>query len=381
MTTPRPPTPKINKQFLRKPPTLTGRYYSDAEVQGMRGWLADDGSITFSVRAKINGKPVSCPLGTFHPTIFTLDMARAKARKQKVEWEQHGWHGRTHEPMPTLEEFIKKYRALRLSGDPLVQGRAKGLPKEWDEQIKKFKTICKELLPLPLSAITREMILQCKAEHLAREGTDPLEDRKLRHMMATVAKMLKLAVVKKWMDYAETIKLVPAAYADRTRFLLPGELQRIPAAWDQLPDEGGLFCRFIFATGCRPGMVHELEWADIDPTIRTLTDHGTTIEVGVWRVPPDKMKAGFPALVLLVGEALAIYRKFKADLETNPRKGETTVFPQRILKMWENNGGRWQRQVDGWSGTHDWYRHDLRRTLATYLKYLRLTQMEVSLAL
>lgn len=380
------PTPKINRAFFKNLPKR-GRYYADAEVKGLRGWLAKDGTLTFTMRTKIKGAEPT-PLGAYHPEKNNLEKVRAAANLLRFEWSQlktdplAAAKKRRAANIPTLRELIVRYRKARLSGDKLAGGRAKGLPKDWDEQVKRFEMIVADLLDLLVSHITREQILECTSKYIQNAlHRDPLDDKSLRGMMGTVAPMFGYAAAMQWMEYSETVKLVPEPYPPRTRFLLPGELQRIPDAWDSLPDDGGCFPRFIFNSGCRPGMVHELEWADVDPQVRTLTERGVTAEVAVWRVPESKMKAGYPSIVLLVGEALAIYRKFKAEYEAHPDEGRTTVFPMRILRMWEHNGARWQKLVNERSGTDEWYRHDLRRTLATYLKYLRLSQGAVSLAL
>jgi integrase len=75
---------------------------------------------------------------------------------------------------------------------------------------------------------------------------------------------------------------------------------------------GRLALQFLILTAARPGEVRHVQWKDID------------LEVGEWRVPPEKTKAGKLHIVPLVPAAADIVRQAMAMVAHKP---DDRVFP------------------------------------------------------
>jgi integrase len=133
----------------------------------------------------------------------------------------------------------------------------------------------------------------------------------------------------------------------RQRVLSESELRAVLAALD-MPELAGAYAdcvRWLLLTGCRLSEA-------VDATAAEIVD-------GIWTIPGGRTKAARDHTVPLPRQARALL----VALGRGP--GER-LFPNRAggpLDNWD----RWQKRLFAVSGTADWHRHDLRRSVATAL--------------
>ena len=376
-----------------KPGPAEGYQLGDTEpgcAAGLRAYHATDNSVNFRIRVKLKGKDRTEKLGTYDPDKFNLKAARKKANWTRCDWEQNGMD----EPAAvlTLDEVFAEWHKLRVAKDPLVAGRTDGVPADWEPQTKRFREMMAlgpKGMDTPVTQLKRTDITDAKAAWMAKEGKN--DDRCLRHMFAIVIPVLDYAHDQHKM--AEMKKLRPRGHAPRTRFLLPGEIQKAYVGFQAVPDRAGLFPEFLLMTGMRVMVAAKFRWQDIDARERTFTYNGREERMAILRVAGNGhkivdpnapvMKGKKSAVIPIVGDALLMLDAFKAASTSASILKDPCVFPLEIRRKWRDtgNGTRYHERMDEASGLAGWHRHDLRRTFATYLKYCQLPQAAVSLAL
>jgi integrase len=152
----------------------------------------------------------------------------------------------------------------------------------------------------------------------------------------------------------------PAADGKRERVVTADELKAI---WPFLRGAHGTVIRWLLWTGCRLNEAAGMTWDEINGDL--------------WTIPAARSKNGRQRVVPLPTQAV--------DLLTrgNDRRSDgaaTLVFPSQgggILSNWDRETKRLQRL----SGTSEWHRHDLRRTIATMLGDLGFAPHVVSVVL
>lgn len=423
------PTEPLTPAFLKKlgtKPEHIGETYRDTKEEGLSVRTGKNGKLSFYIRMSLdNGDRPETSFYKCRPAEVDqerLDKIIELAQDQKREWRKRGVVAeKTGHP---LREVLDLATALKRKGDRDI-GRRRGvsktggLPKEWLKTYDKFRAMCPELLDRPVETITRAEYKACqerealKQDH-ARGGSLTKDDylmdkiKSQRPMWANVIQALDYASDEGWITPKEIKNLVPLPYDPRTRFLLPGEWQIVAPLIDKLPRDGGMMLRFLLATGARLGQALAMKWADIDAIEKIKTPDGQEHDTRLWRIPLQKHNVG---LTMLIGDSLAIVNHFKlhrdieqkAEQEAENERARNvkreskkipkrdTVFPAEVISMWRRNASRHQRKLDekvdvetddddieSELGISRWTRHDLRRTKATYSKYVRTSQYHVS---
>lgn len=386
------------KEVATKPEHV-GKTYSDPKLAGLSIYVANDHTITYQFRATIRGKRLSRKLDKFyHPTDYTAQDARDDAARLKLQWIDSG--GAPKKNALLFGGLLDYYKGKRLGGDPLAQGKKKGMPKDWEKQTTRFHEMVKPLLARDAQSVTREEILDCKLKYLltmpSNRGKDiakgdAIDDRSLGPMTRCISQAFEYCADEDLITHKIARAITSDTYGGRTRFLLPGEIQRMGPVMDALPDDGGLFLRFQRATGARVSSSLAMRFDELDDVRDIPLPTGGTTRVVIWSTI---VKGGKPGLLQLVGEAVRIIEHFRAQREeefnalckehpNRKHKKRETVFPDKVVAMWTNSASDTQRAMEvAAGGLSPFHRHDGgRRTLATYFRYVDARQGHVSMAL
>jgi integrase len=341
---------------------------------GLEAQINKSGDISFGIRMWVKKERRRKVFGYFEPGVYGLDEALDDARKLRREWRDEAAGKVTIRPedIPNLGDLIDHYEARRKSGvDPIASHRGLPLPKGWDDYVKMMQKIYKPLWFRNVRTITREDIIECHANYLdeRERATGNRPHTTVRFTFNAIKPVLVYARDVRWLPPETLIGLRATTVVEesRERFLLPGEWQRVAPALDALSNDTGLLPRFLLGTGCRLMMACLMKWDDIRTV--DLTAAAGPQKVVTWFIPAENMKMGQGALLPLVGDALAIVEMLRARAGGEPKKDDY-VFPENVRKAWMNNPDRWQKIVFEKSGTKGWHRHDLRRTVATLLKFV-----------
>jgi integrase len=133
----------------------------------------------------------------------------------------------------------------------------------------------------------------------------------------------------------------PSRPKQRERVLTADELR---ALWPHLSGAHGIVIKWLLWTGCRREEAVGMRWAEI--------------EGGSWTIPAERSKNGRQRTIPLPRQALDALNALSRG------QPNALVFPSKrggLLSNWD----RETKRLQAISGTANWHRHDLRRTVAT----------------
>lgn len=223
-------------------------------------------------------------------------------------------------------------------------------------------------------ALSTQQIIQTVFEKVLDDAAVNLDRAKLQLLADSwrSAQTAALAVrcLRPCLKWAERRALVspgaadlepPAQVGNRSRVLTNNELRAI---WPHLGGAHGQVIKWLLWTGCRLSEATGMAWGEV--------------ENDLWTIPSTRRKNGQSHTVPLPTQAGDMLRTAATHREQS-RSG-SFVFPStrgRQLSNWD-----WQtKRLHRLSGTSGWYRHDLRRTVATLLGDLGFAPHVVSVVL
>lgn len=318
-------------------PPATGQVeHADDLVRGLRLRVGAGGRKAWIVRARAGGKIHNKTLGSY-PTL-TL----ATARTEAMSFLRSLAAGDAPKRQRTFAELV----------DHWIEHVAEPNNRSWEFQRRRLELYA---LPKwkarPLDSIKRIDI---------RDLVEAIEGEVLPNRVLTLLRTLfRYAVSRDWLDAspAEAINKLKVEHS-RDRVLSMEEVTRIDAAVTLLGYPFGGFIKMILLTGQRRTEVAAMRWDELN------------LDDGTWTIPAANSKSNRTHLVPLSPAALAI-------LEAAPRLGD---------HVWTNDG---KSHVSGFSKAktrldsflagsgaplEPWVLHDLRRTVATHMVRLGVSE-------
>lgn len=384
----------LTKVTKERDPAVVGKSYTDSECRGLVLWIAEDGVVSFTFRCRVggkHGKRLFERLGLWSTT-YTLAQAREAANNMRSQVSVHGTPKKKADT-PFLKDAIPLYEAARRARDRQASRRGAPLPQDWEYHIGRFRTVFAPLLSHKVNQLTRRDFVTAMAqfgEVWAAQKEKDWDDKVLRPMMVATRPMLEwfAKAGQRWIDREEVQDLTPEDYAPDDRYLLPGEVQAAMREADKLPDDLGLFIRFVLGACVRSEQALCMEWSECDwGNPITFTDpDGTEHEALIWIVPRDKKEGGMkgrakggkankmPNRVLITGDTLTVLKKLRTIWEreqADPKNhGFNGVFSKFMRKEWRNSRSKYARRMEEEAGMQSWDRMTLRHTHSTYLTAL-----------
>jgi integrase len=319
-----------------KPPARGQEEHPDDLVTGLRLRVGAGGRKAWIVRARVGGKPLNKTLGAY-PTIGVAN-ARDMARDFLLDCARNGAPQRKR----TFGELAEHW----------IENVSKPNNKSWRNQERRI-----EIYLLPK---WRDRQLDSIRRGDVRDLIDGIEgDVAPSRALAMIRTLFRYAMSRDWVDAspAEAIPL-PKADVPRDRFLDMDEVRRIYSATDLLGFPFGGYVRMLFLTGQRRTEVASMRWADID------------LDAATWIIPSGDTKSARAHLVPLSHAAITILR-------ATPALGEY---------VWTNDGrshvsgdSKAKSRLDGFVAASGeplkpWRLHDIRRTVATHMVRLGVSE-------
>ncbi|HXH00321.1 MAG TPA: tyrosine-type recombinase/integrase [Sphingomicrobium sp.] len=323
-----------------KPPAAGQAEHPDEMVTGLRLRIGAGGRKAWIVRTRAGGKPINRTLGRY--PIMSLAKARSEAQKLLLEIATAG--------------APQEKRTFRDLLDHWLDHDAKANNRSWKLQKRQADI---HVIPAwanrPIESITRADV---------RELIDGIEGTVApNRVLALVRRLFRHALSRDWiqMSPAEAIEK-PKAERARDRFLEMDEVKRIWAASDLLGYPYGPYVKMLLLTGQRRTEVASMRWADID------------IDAATWIMCSDDTKSERAHLVPLAPQAVEMLRHApRMGPYVWTTKGET--YAQNYTKAKAKLDGFLAAGTDGEIGP--WRLHDLRRTLATHMVRLGVSEIVV----
>lgn len=320
-----------------KPPLAGQEEHPDHKVTGLRLRVGAGGKKSWIVRRRIGAKVVNKKLGSYPP--MGLAAARAAAEKLLEALARDG----------SSEAVDRTFGAVATHWIDKV---AKPKNDSWRNQERQLET---HVLPRWRDRKIAEMR---RAD--VRELIDGLEGIVLpNRVLALIKTILRYALEQDWLDAspAEGIKK-PVEEKERDRVLAMPEVATIWRAAGLAGYPFGQYLQMLILTGQRRTEVAGMRWDDVD------------MDEAVWIMKAVNTKSDRKHLVPLSPAALAI-------LDAAPRFGEYVFTTDG--KSHVSNFAKGKSRLDAFiaakgDSLEPWRLHDLRRTAATHMVRLGISE-------
>lgn len=323
-----------------KPPAKGQTEYPDAKVTGLRLRVGAGGQKTWTVRRRVGAKIVNRKIGTY--PAMRLAPARAAAETLIAALERDG----------TTDALDRTFEQL---ASDWIEKVAKPNNSSWRLQERRL-----ELHVLPQWRDRK--LVEIKRRDV-RDLIEPLEGDVLPNRVLTLVRTIfRWALSRDLIDASPAEGIAkPNKEVSRDRVLTMDEVARVWAAAGLLGYPTGHWLQVLLLTAQRRSEVAEMRWRDVD------------LQEGAWTLTAGDTKSDRAHMVPLSPAVVQI-------LKSMPRLGEyvfTTTGDTPI-----GNFAQAKLRLDRWMGSRDeaiepWRFHDLRRTAATHMVRLGISETTV----
>ncbi len=324
-----------------KPPQSGQAEYPDHRITGLRLRVGSGGKKTWILRRRVGHKVLNKKIGNYPG--MGLAAARKAAERLLEAIEQDGSTDAADRTFGDVAEFW-------------LENVAKGKNREWKDQERQL-----ELHVYP--AWRGRKIAGIKRRDV-RDLIDGLEGKVLpNRVLALIKTIFRFALSRDWIETSPVEGIAkPKPENRRDRVLTMVEIARVWNAAELLGFPYGPFIQILMLTAQRRGEVAEMRWSDID------------IEARTWTIRAVDTKADRGQLVPLSPAALSILDKI-------PRLGEHifTTNGETPISGFAKAKSRLDHYIAGkGEALESWRLHDLRRSAATHMVRLGISETTVS---
>jgi|CXWL01.1.fsa_nt_gi integrase len=322
-----------------RPPAKGQDEYPDDLVQGLRIRVGAGGRKSWIVRARSGKQQINKTLGTY--PLISLGVARDMAREFLLTLIKDGGVRREH----TFGELA----------DHWIEHVAKPKNKSWHNQMRRL-----EIYVLPKWRNTD--LASIRRSHV-RDLIDGIEGKVAPgRALAIIRTLFRYAMGRDWIE-ASPAEAIPNPSSDtpRDRYLDMKEVAAVYKVADLLGYPFTGFIKMMILTAQRRTEVASMKWADIN------------LDAGTWVLSSEDNKSARAHLVPLSLQAVEL-------LKTTPQFGPY---------VWSSDGeshvqgySKAKQRIDGFllAGGLElkpWRLHDLRRTVATHMVRLGISELVV----
>lgn len=323
-----------------KPPAQGQQEYPDKKVTGLRLRVGAGGKKSWTLRRRVGAKIINRKLGTY--PALGLAAARDAAEKMIAAIERDG----------STEGIDRTFGVVATDWIAKV---AKPKNSSWKLQERRL-----EMHVLP--HWRERKIAEIKRRDV-RDLIEPLEGDVLPNRVLTLVKTIFRWALSRDLIDASPVEGIekPNKETSRDRVLTMDEIARVWSAAGLLGYPTGHWVRVLLLTGQRRSEVAETRWRDVD------------LKAGTWTLAASETKSDRAHMVPLSPAVVAI-------LESMPRLGEyafTTTGDAPIGSF-----AQAKVRLDKWMASRGeaidpWRFHDLRRTAATHMVRLGISETTV----
>jgi len=323
-----------------KPPASGQDEHSDHKVTGLRLRVGSGGKKTWTLRRRVGAKVINRKLGNY--PAMGLAAARSAAETLISALERDG----------STEAIDRTFGSAAIYW---VEHVAKDKNDRWRNQERQLQM---HVLPM---WVHRRLIDIKRAD--VRDLIDGIEGAILpNRVLALIKTIFRYAVERDWLatSPAEGVRK-PKSEISRDRVLDMGEIGRIWVAASLLGYPIGPYLQMLLLTAQRRSEVAAMRWADLD------------LAEGTWALCADDTKADRAHLVPLSPAALSI-------LKTAPELGEfvfTTDGRSHVQEFAKGKAKLDEFIAAKGEALKPWVLHDLRRSAATHMVRLGISETTV----
>lgn len=319
-----------------KPPATGQSEYPDDLVTGLRLRVGAGGRKAWIIRTRVGGKSINRTIGSY--PVMKLTVARDQAKQFLLDIQKQG----LPRPVRTIQELV----------DHWIETEAKPKNSSW-----KLQQRAAELHVLPKWA---SRAIESISRGEVRDLIDGIEGEVApNRVLALVRKLFRHGLSRDWISVSPAEAIAkPKAEKPRDRFLDLKEVGQVYRAAELLGYPYGGFIKMLLLTGQRRTEVASIRWNDVD------------LEAATWVIGSADTKAGRAQLVPL---SLAAVDVLKAAPRIGPFVWTTdgSSYVQNYTKAKSKLDTFLKAQG---SLPEPWRLHDLRRTVATHMVRLGITE-------
>lgn len=324
-----------------KPPVSGQEEYPDHKVTGLRLRVGSGGKKTWTLRRRVGVKVINKKIGTYPAT--GLAAARKAAEKMIEALEREG----------TTDAIVRTFGQV---AESWIENVAKKKNDSWKLQERRL-----EMHVLPRWRDRR--IAEIRRGDV-RELFDGIEGDVLPNRVQTIVKTIfRYALSRDWIEASPVEGIAkPKAENERDRVLSMDEIKRIWTASDLSGFPFGHLLRMLMLTGQRRTEVASMRWSEID------------MEAATWTLSAAETKSDRAHLVPLSAPAVAI-------LGALPRLGDYvfTTDGETHFSGYSKGKATLDRYIAAkGEALAPWTLHDLRRSAATHMVRLGVSETIVA---
>ena len=321
-----------------KPPSKGRLYYRDIKEKGLSLYITSNGTVTYFVRKRVNGKDERIILGRFPE--MTVEKARKGALVAKAEVAKG--NNPNHEKQKIRNDFTFKQLF-----DRYIEEYAKLHTRTWKQDVDDINRNVSHWFNRKISSISTEEIRKLHST-FGRDrgiyGANRLYER--------IRAIYNKAIEWGWDGVNPANNIKKFKEKSRDRFLQADELPRFFKA---LSEEQSTIARdyiwISLLTGARRANVLAMRWKDIN------------LNKGTWTIQAEESKNQEPMTIPLAGQALDILKQRLKEIDT---KDTPFVFPGTGIKGHLADPKKAWKRILKRAEIEDLRIHDLRRTLGSW---------------
>lgn len=320
-----------------KPPATGQEEHPDHKVTGLRLRVGAGGKKSWIVRKRVDTKVINKKLGSYPP--MGLAAARSAAERLLEALARDG----------STEALDRTFGAV---ADHWIEKVAKPKNASWQLQKRRL-----EMHVLPAWR-DRKIATIKRAD--AQELLDGIEGQALPNQVRTIIKTIfRFALTRDWIDGSPIEGIAkPNEERERDRVLSMEEVASIWSAANLSGFPFGQYIQFLMLTAQRRTEVASMRWSDVD------------LDEAVWTIPASETKSDRKQLVPLAAPALAILKEL-------PRLGDFVFTNDGNTHL--SGYAKGKARIDAFIEAKGakltaWRLHDLRRTAATHMVRLGVTE-------
>ena len=324
-----------------KPPEKGQVEHPDAKVVGLRLRVGAGGKKTWTLRKRVGAKTINRKLGTY--PAMSLAKARTAALSMIEALEATG----------SIEAIDRTFKS---AAEHWLENKAKLKNKSWPVQERQLERyVYPTLGDRPIRSIKRGEV----RDLIGGIYGETLPNR----ILALVNAIFRYALSMDWLEVSPS-EAIEKRFPEkaRERVLSMDEIVSVWRACELLGFPYGPLTRLMMLTGQRKGEVTEMLWSELD------------LEAATWIIPAEKTKSDRVHLVPLSAMAVGVLNALPCLSEyVFTTNGEKPVngFGKAKEKLGQFIDAQ-DVSVEGWTF------HDLRRSVATHMVRLGVSEPVVS---
>jgi integrase len=344
---------KFTNRFVEKktPPSQGQKQadYWDADTPGLGLRIGHGGRRTFHIIVRINGKQRRYNLGIYPE--MTLKEAREAAIRVRGD-ARKGIDPKEREQEERRTAERARAHTFGSVAAEFIEGHAKRVaPKSWGTLERRISRSLSEWSELPISSITRSDVRQL-FNNKARNS--PIEANRI---LTLIKQIFEWAIDEEILDVSPARRITPEEEPSRDRVLTDDEIE---AVWQAFVAEGypfGPLFQLLLITGQRRSEVAGIRRSEI--------------RGDEWHLPSSRSKSGRVHLVPLSPMAIELLGQL-------PNTGDCYFSSGHVGDNPVNGLSVAKKRCEKRCRVEDWRLHDLRRTVATNMRRLRVDRLTVS---